>query len=109
MADEKEPAKAAGESKDPAAKPSKDVFTTSKTLEAQPAPAAPKSEGRAIVRVVTSVFDDKGKIREKGDVFVTSVERARELIAGQECSDAEAEMKAKLDDDQKMVEALKKS
>jgi hypothetical protein len=88
----------------------KDEFTTAKNLEAKPEPAPTAApEGRAIVKVVTSVFDDKGKLRNPGDVFVTSASRAADLIRGQECIDAESEMRRKLDEDQLAVEALKKS
>jgi hypothetical protein len=67
-------------------------------------PAAPKPT-KTIVRVLTSCYDDNGKLRDPGDIFATT--RGGALIAGRECSNAETELQAKLDADQQAVEKLK--
>lgn len=78
----------------------------------KPAPAAKAPEAKApeakaevyVVRAVNTCYDDKGNLRNPGDIFRTT----RAGLIGRECVDAADEMERKLDEDQKAIEKLRK-
>ena len=86
-----------------------DETTKPETKSETPAAKAPAKVEKTIVRVVTSLFDDNGKLRAPGEIIAVESKRAEELIAGKEAVDAETELQAKLDADQRAVEAMKKA